>query len=329
MHSPLPDPPPRRGIGCLVMLMVLLAGLGVIGIGVAGLGGMGGMSGPVSRVDEVVETLEPSATKKLVVIEVRGVLLRAGGMAGGVTEDALAMLDRAAEDEAVAGVLIEIDTPGGSVTDADLIHRRIERLRKAGRPVVVHMGDLCASGGYYLAAAASEIWALPTTVTGSIGVIVQNLELGELLDRVGVRDDSITSGDNKQILSPFQPLTPEQRALLQGIVDSMYARFLDVIEAGREGVTREALRPLADGRLLTADQALAAKLIDRIDYREAALARLGELAGKGPHTIVRYRSDPGLFDLFRARLHTPEPSIVGRLFQGPRAMYLHGPTLTL
>lgn len=315
------DPPPRRGIGCLLLLMALLAGLGFVGMAVAGLGGLGGAASPIQ---EIVEKVEPGASKKLVIIDVRGVLVRAGGMAGGVTEATLAMLERAAEDDSVAGVLLAVDTPGGSVTDADLIHHAIRRLRDKKRRVLVHMGDLCASGGYYLAVAADEIWALPTTVTGSIGVIINNIELGGLLDRFGVRDDSITSGQNKQMLSPFEPLTDEQRALLQGIVDSMYARFLDVIVKGR-GIEIEALRPIADGRLLTAEQAREAGLVDRIDYPKAALARLGALAGEGPFTVVRYRSEPGLFDLFRARLGASERPLVAELLQGPRAMYLHGP----
>lgn len=315
------DPPPRRGIGCLLALMALLAVLGFVGLAVAGLGGI---SGPSSAIDEVIEKLEPGSSRKLVIIDVRGVLIRAGGMAGGVTESVLAMLERAAEDESVAGVLLEVDTPGGSVTDADLIHHAIRRLRDKKKRVLVHMGGVCASGGYYLATAADEVWALPTTITGSIGVIISNLELGGLLERYGVRDDSIASGDNKQILSPFRPLTDEQRALLQGIVDSMYGRFLDVIVKGR-GIDIEVLRPIADGRLLTADQALAAKLVDRIDYPKAALARLGALVGDGPHTVVRYRTEPGLFDLFRARLGASDRSLIDQLLQGPRLMYLMSP----
>lgn len=315
------DPPPRRGIGCLLLLMALLAGLGFVGMAVAGLGGL---SGAARRVEEVVERVEPGASKKLVIIDVRGVLVRAGGMAGGITESVLVMLERAAEDDSVAGVLLEVDTPGGSVTDADLIHHAIRRLRDKKRRVLVHMGDLCASGGYYLATAADEVWALPTTVTGSIGVIINNIELDGLLERFGVRDDSITSGQNKQMLSPFEPLTDEQRALLQGIVDAMYARFLDVIVKGR-GIEIERLRAIADGRLLTAEQALQAGLIDRIDYPKAAITRLGALAGDGPYTVVRYRTEPGLFDLFRARLGAVERPFVAELVQGPRAMYLYGP----
>lgn len=315
-------PAPRRGIGCLLALMGLLAGLGFVGITAAGLVGGGGAG---AGIVETVERSEPGATQKLVIIDVRGTLMSGSVGGGGLTPGVLAMLDRAAEDESVAGVLLRVDTPGGSVTDADLIHHRIERLKKKGRKVLVHMGDLCASGGYYLAVAADEIWALPTTVTGSIGVIISNLEVGGLLDRVGVTDDSIASGANKQILSPFKPLTGEQRALLQGLVDQMYQRFLEVIAAGRT-LEIDTFRGLADGRLLTAVEAETAGLIDRIGYHRESLTRLGSMVGEGPFTVVRYAETPSLGDLLRARAQgSAEARVLDQLFAAPRAMYLFAP----
>lgn len=312
-----PEHPERRGIGCLLLLMGLLAIIGVFGVSLTGLTG-GGTDG----VEEIVEEARPGA-RKLVIIDIRGPLMRGSGLAGGVTGDALRMLDRAIEDDAVAGVLLRVDTPGGSVTDADLLHHRIGALKAKGRKVLVHMGDLCASGGYYLAVAAHEVWALPTTVTGSIGVIISNLELGGLLERFGVRDDSIASGRNKQLLSPFHPLTPEQRGLLQGIVDAMYQRFLEVVAEGR-GLEIDAFRPLADGRVITAQTALDAKLVDRIGYPDEALDRLRAMAGEDAYGVVRYRIAPGLGALLGVRAEAPR-SMVGELLVAPRPMYLYAP----
>lgn len=312
---------PRRGVGCLLALMGLLAALGFVGLGLAGLGG--GVAGP--QIEEVVDRVAPGA-RKIAIIELRGPLLRGPGLAGGVTGDALAMLDRALTDEAVAGVLLRVDSPGGSVTDADLIHHRIGELRAKKRKVLVQMGDLCASGGYYLAVAADEIWALPTTVTGSIGVVLSNLEFGPLLDRLGVRDDSIVSGDNKQILSPFHPLTPEQRALLQGIVDAMFERFLTVVAEGR-GLEVDAFRHLADGRVLTAQAAEEARLIDAIGYPDDALRHLEKMIGDERLSVVRYRTAPGLGDLLGMRAAArPDPAaLLGELIVAPRPMYLYAP----
>lgn len=307
----------RRGIGCLLVLMGLLAVVGVVGMTLSGLPG-----GAAGGIDEIVEEARPGAPK-LVIIDLRGPMMRGEGLGGGVTDDALRMLDRALEDDLVAGVLLNIDTPGGSVTDADLIHHRIGRLKSKKRKVLVHMGDLCASGGYYAAVAADEIWALPTTVTGSIGVIISNLEFGGLLERFGVRDDSIASGRNKQLLSPFHPLTPEQRGLLQGIVDAMFQRFLDVVAEGR-GLEVDAFRHLADGRVLTAQEAEAAKLVDTIGYPEEALDRLRRMVGEEQHAVVRYRITPGLGAMFGVQSAARRP-LVEELLVAPRPMYLYAP----
>lgn len=307
----------RRGMGCLLALMGLLAVVGFAGMALSGLGGS------PDGIDEIVEQMQPGA-KKLVIIDIRGPLMRGAGVRGGVTDDALRMLERAREDELVVGVMLRVDTPGGSVTDADLIHHEIQRLKNTKRKVLVQMGDLCASGGYYLAAAADEVWALPTTVTGSIGVIISNLELGGLLQRFGVQDDSIASGRNKQLLSPFHPLTPEQRGLLQGIVDAMYQRFLEVVAEGR-GIEIDSFRHLADGRVLTAQQAEAAKLVDAIGYPDDALDRLRTLAGQDAYTVVRYRVAPGFGELLGVRAESNSRPLLGELLVAPRPMYLYAP----
>ncbi|MCB9524424.1 MAG: signal peptide peptidase SppA [Myxococcales bacterium] len=311
----------RRGLGCLFGVLALSAVLGAFGLGLAGLLGGGG-----GAVLEEVESARADAKGKIVVITLRGAMLDGamGLQAQGVTGTALKHLEAARKDDRVKAVFLELDTPGGAVTDADLIHRAVVKLQSQGKKVLVHMGDLCASGGYYVAAAADEVWALPTTLTGSIGVIIRSLNVSRLLERIGVDDESVASGPNKQILSMTRPVTPEQRALLQGIVDELYTRFVEVVAAGRD-LPPETVRPLADGRLFTARQAAEAKLVDAVGYRDEALDRLKALAGEGPFEVVKYRAQPNLFDLFR-----PPGAAMGRLADallreagGPRAMYLY------
>jgi protease-4 len=314
--------PPRRGLGCLLLAMGGLAMLGVAGVLLATLGG-GASSGP--RILEEVEESPPQAHQKLAVVEIHGALVDDSRTS--TTSEALDMLDRAREDDQVAGVLLRVDTPGGSVTDSDLVHRSVKRLRDAGKPVVVLMGDLCASGGYYVAVAADQIYAMPTTVTGSIGVIIFGLNIYDLLEKVGIQDVSVMSGQFKAMLSPTRPVSEDQRKLLQDIVDSMYQRFVDLVAEGRH-LPPDQVRPLADGRLYTADQAKQLHLVDEIGYREDALDKLRDLAHGGPFQVVRYRREATLLDALRsmkAETPTPGAALLGQLGYGPRAMYLYSP----
>ncbi len=309
-------------------MMSGLAMLGMIGVTLAGAVGATGSDG--ADTIEVSEETHPDAKKKLAVVEVRGILVRgrAGvGRGAGATGFALRMLDRALEDEQVAGVLLHLDTPGGSVTDADLLHERIKRLRENGKAVLVHMGDLCASGGYYAAVAANEVWALPTTITGSIGVIIQSLNVHQLLERYGVEDVSITSGANKALLSPTRPMSAEHRRLLQEVVDHLYGRFVDLVAAGR-GLELDTVEQLADGRIFTAEQALEAKLVDGIGYRKKALSKLKQISEGGPFNVVRYSRRPSMWSLLTAsRAEPPGPAaaLVEHISAAPRAMYLYAP----
>lgn len=313
------DTKKRRGVGCLIVMMVGLAGLSVLGITLAGLSG-GSSGGPA--VTEKVESTAPGAKKKLVILPIHGVIVGGQGTRS-VTGSVLEMLDRAMEDDAVAAVLLDIDTPGGAVTDADLIHRKVTALRAKGRKVMVLMGDLCASGGYYVAVAAEEIWAHPTTITGSIGVIIPNLNVSDLMARYGVADLSVASGENKAVLSPTRPQTPAQRALIQGVVDELYERFLGLVVAGR-GLTDAEVRPLADGRIFTANTAKAARLIDAIGYEDEALKHLREAVGE-PLTVVRYGRLPSVWELVGVRTTVGPLETVERLLAAPRAMYLYAP----
>ncbi len=313
--------PPRRGLGCLLLVMMALAMFGAFGL-LLSFGEAGGSDG---RIYEEVESSPQGARRTLAIIDLRGAIL--GDGPGGKAHEVIAMLERARDDDAVAGVLLAIDSPGGSVTDSDLVHRAVKKLRERDKPVVVLMGDLCASGGYYVAVAASAVYAMPTTVTGSIGVIIFGLNAHEMLAKMGIADVSIKSGDFKDMLSPTKPMDEEDRRLLQDIVDSMHGRFVELVAQGRS-LPPEDVRALADGRLYTAEQAKARRLIDEIGYEEDALDRLRSLAQGGPFRVVRYRREPTLFEVLRAAQGPPAmpgAALLERLGDGPRAMYLYSP----
>ncbi len=318
----------RRGVGCLVAAMILVAFLGGVGFLLAGLGA-GSAGGPGDHIRESVVERTPGARRHLVWIEARGVMFEgpAGlGEGAGITRDVLHMLERATTDTTVAGVLLELDTPGGSVTDADKIHRQIGLLKAQDKKVVVLMGDVCASGGLYAAVAADRIVAMPTTITGSIGVLISGLNVADLMAQHGIKDTTITSGANKALLSPTLPVDPAHVEILKGVVDAMYQRFVKLISEGR-GLPIDQIRPVADGRVLTADQALAARLVDQIGYADDAVAALRTLVGVEPLDVVRYDVEPSLIELLKAQTRptTPEATLLSRIFAAPRALYLLAP----
>jgi protease-4 len=161
--------------------------------------------------------------------------------------------------------------------------------------VYAFFGNICASGGYYIAVAANEIWSRPTSITGSIGVIVPSFSAEGLLQKLGVVDQSVSSGDNKQILGVTKDMNTEQRALVQGVVDAMYDRFVSLVAAGR-GLSEDVVKPLADGRLYSAKQAMDAQLIDEIGYRDELLTAI-RAQYETPLTLVRYQGQQSLIEM--------------------------------
>lgn len=203
----------------------------------------------------------------------------------GDAERTVAWIEMLRKNTSVAGVLVRIDSPGGAVAPSQEVHMAVKRLAEA-KPVVVSMGSVAASGGYYIAVAGKEIFASPSTLTGSIGVRLQVSNVQNLMERIGVSSESLTTGKFKASGSPFKELTAEERAYLQGLLDDMQDQFVDAVATGRS-LSRDAVRSLADGRVLTGRQALEAKLVDRLGDREAAVARLAGLCKiEGEPTIL-------------------------------------------
>ncbi|MBW2334183.1 MAG: signal peptide peptidase SppA [Deltaproteobacteria bacterium] len=177
-------------------------------------------------------------------------------------------LQKAEGDSSIAGVIIKINSPGGSVTATDIIYHELMQYKKqAGVKIVACLTGTATSGGYYVASAADEIIAHPTSVTGSIGVIAMKFNVEKFLSQIGIQEETIKSGEKKDIWSPFRPSTPEEKDIIQTIINTFHERFVKVVLAGRQPLlSKEEIERLADGRIFTADQALEVKLIDRVGY---------------------------------------------------------------
>lgn len=205
-------------------------------------------------------------------------------------------LKKAGDDRDIKGVVLKINTPGGGASASDAIHNEIKRYREAsGVPVLASIVGIGTSGGYYAASAADRIYAQPTAVTGSIGVIAVSLEFSGLMEKVGVTDKTYRSGSMKGMISPFRPDTPEERKIIQRIIDSMHGRFVKVVHEGRKGkLSMEQVEALADGRPFTAREALDKGLIDGIGYPEDVIdAMKKELMLKDARVIAYHR--PGSY----------------------------------
>lgn len=214
-------------------------------------------------------------------------------------DDLIPVIRQADEEEDVKAIVLNVNTPGGAVVPSDRIHHALEEVDK---PIVVTMGDVAASGGVYLSMAADYIVANPSTLTGSIGVISQFPNAEELLDKIGVEFAVIKSGESKDIGSPYRQMEAEEREIWQGIVDEAHQRFVQVVSEGR-GLPEEEVRTIADGRILSASQALEIGLIDATGYRQDAIDEAASRGGiEGDPRVIRFRRPPALFDLLNSAL---------------------------
>lgn len=180
------------------------------------------------------------------------------------------------EDDNVKGVLLRLNSPGGTVGASQELYQVIEELKAAGKPIVASMGDVCASGCYYLASAADKIIANPGTLTGSIGVIAQGFNLTGLLFKIGVQDRTFKSGKYKDLGSPMRNMTLEEQQIMQALLDDSYDQFLNDVAKAR-GVERDALDPKAQGLIYTGRQALEAQLVDKLGTYEDSKELMREL----------------------------------------------------
>ncbi len=203
-------------------------------------------------------------------------------------------LKKASEDPLIKGVILRLDTPGGEVTASDIIFHEIQNFKnRTGVPVLALMMSMTASGGYYIASACDYLIAHPSSLTGSIGVISLFPNLDGLLGKIGVQVQVIKSGKMKDSGSAFREMTEEERKIFQNIVDEYYQNFLKVVYENRKDfLTLDDLKKMADGRILTASQALEARLIDEIGYFDAALEWMLEFSSLREANVVTYTYYP-------------------------------------
>jgi protease-4 len=258
-----------------------------------------------------------TAGPKLLMIDHSGVLSEddeEGSFGIGGRESAIArlraQLERARDDAEVKGVLLRIQSPGGTVTASDILYHELARFKEeTKRPMVAVCMGVCASGAYYAAMASDRVIAHPTSVVGSIGVIFSGLSLAGLMEKIGVEDQTITSGAFKDTGPPLRRMRPEERAQLQSLIDDLYGRFLEVVGKGRPTLDAATIRRLADGRVYSAKQAQAAGLVDEIAYLPDAVKELAKRAGLTDARVVVYHRPREWRENLYSASAVPEPRL--------------------
>jgi protease-4 len=247
--------------------------------------------------DDYTETTvmeDKSASSKIALIDVRGMLIdadRSGMFARGENPVAgyVEALHRAEDDSKVRAIIVRLNSPGGTVTASDVMYRETLNFKeRSKKPVVMLMSDLAASGAMYLACAGDEIIAHPTTITGSIGVIMQTMNFSEGMSKIGIKADAITSGPNKAMGSPFQPMPAEHRELFQGLVNEFYTGFRGIVVEHRPALAESDIQWITDGRVVTGARAAEIGLVDSTGDIYSAFASAKRRAGIASAKLVKY-----------------------------------------
>lgn len=283
---------------------------------------------------------EGNFLSKILLIRIEGTIADGGVSILGVPQPSMVVrvvnsFERAIEDKDIKAVVLRINSPGGGVTASDEIYEAMQRFRKTNRPVIVSMGGVCASGGYYIAAPADKIYAQPTTITGSIGVMMQAMNMAELYKKVGVEDVTLTSGKNKAMLNQGKPVDPEHTRILQQTIDQMYGRFVGIVSEGRKISRKDiAAQNIADGRVFSADDALKLKLIDELGYLADAIKEARSRI-KVDGAVIEYYQQRGFLGALNASVEQsleagtkPVEIHLGqsaKLDKGPQLLYLWKP----
>jgi protease-4 len=281
MGDPLLIPPARRRPflrGCLTVVVVLAAFLVLLTV--------------ISR----MESNPLAKGDKVAVIPVKGVISD--------SEPVIEQLKKFGKDDSVKAIVLRIESPGGGVGPSQEIY---EEVRKTGmkKPVLTSMGALTASGGYYIACGTQKVFANPGTMTGSIGVIMPFMNVRELVEKIGLRGMTVKSGEYKDIGSPLRDMKPEERALLQGVVDNVHMQFVNAVAEGRNLPREEVIR-IADGRIFTGEQAKALGLVDAIGNLEDAVAeagKMGKIPGE-PRVVTPPKRKISFLELLREETRT-------------------------
>ncbi len=229
-------------------------------------------------------------------------------------------IDGYAKDSSIKAIVLRVNSPGGGVVPSQEIYDGVKKAA-ALKKVVVSMGSVAASGGYYISAPATKIVANPGTITGSIGVIMEVPNVKGLMDKLGLKTEVIKSGKHKDIASPFRSIGAEEREILQSVMDDVHEQFIAAVSAGRK-LSVEAVRKIADGRVFSGRQAIKAGLVDELgdlDYAVKAAARMAGI--KGEPEIVTKKEKSSLLDLFRSEIHES----VSKLLPSLELKYMYVP----
>lgn len=303
------------------MWQVLFALVVLFGLFVVGIVFIAAMLGGGSSVEEETPTLAGASGNSLAVVRIEGVIQPGEDMS--FWTQSFKAIEK---NKRVRGVVVRVNSPGGAVGTSQELYEMIKRLRDANKTVYISMGDVAASGGYYLSAAADRIYALNGTLTGSIGVIFSTPEISALAEKIGITENTVTSGKFKDAGSPFRPMKPEERALFDNLIQDTYNQFLDDVLAGRAKTIqaacaklapgewtallldnpankepRDYLKSIADGRVLTGRQALKVGLVDEIGTFETVVRELGsELGIRGEPDLIEIRKKRGFLERLSA-----------------------------
>ena len=246
------------------------------------------------------------SSAKVAVVELNGTILS--------SREIVSTIQTLAENNSVKAVLLRVDSPGGGVAASQEIYEEVKSVRDSMKPIVVSMGAVAASGGYYVSCGATRIVANPGTITGSIGVIATFPNFSKLMEKIGLQMNVIKSGEYKDSGSPFRPETKEDERIFQGVVDNSYQQFLDVVSKERK-LSLDNLKKFADGRVFTGEQAVKLGLIDTLGSFEDAVKIAAKLGGiKGKPIIVDARKQKTLADFifgeFFSNIHLFEKDFI-------------------
>lgn len=289
------------------------------------------------------KVLEGSGNPKILLVDLDGVISfkeETSGLGLKATPSKTALFRevfrKAGSDPDLAGVILRINSPGGTVAASDTIYHEIMTFRQRKHiPVYAYITELAASGGYYVASASDRIIASPTAITGSIGVIAMRFDVEKLLSKVGISNETYKSGPKKDFWSPFRASTPEEQKMLQDMIDRLFSRFVGVVCASRQKLlTEQQVRALADGRIMTADEALKAKLIDQVAYLDDTIETMKNALALKEARVVTYARPETYTSNIYSEMPQPGPLVVNLLsisseglsmLSGTQFMYLWNP----
>ncbi len=239
-------------------------------------------------------------------------------------EPVVKQLKKWGKSPSIKAIVVHVDSPGGGVAASQEIFDEIKRVReKDGKLVVVSMGALAASGGYYISCAADKIMADPGTLTGSIGVILQFYNAGQLMDKIGIQIEKVKSGELKDVGSFDRKMTDKERQMLSAVIMDTYEQFVEAVSQGRN-LEKEKIYPLADGSIFTGRQAERLGLVDTLGGFEDAVRYAAQLAGLTgePRLVKDVKPKAGLIDLLGSATGQIKEAATGEM-GGPRVMYLY------